>query len=95
MVAFAVGMFTLTSNFALAQGHGNGHEKGHEKHGDGDDQDERYYKDHDRDTVRRRTQEQPSARTCQARSVAPWIGKTTCAARLAPAWAPETAATLS
>ena len=24
MVAFAVGIFTLTSNFALAQGHGNG-----------------------------------------------------------------------
>jgi len=53
MVAFAVGIFTLTSNFALAQGHGNGHGKGHEKHGDGDDQDERYYKDHDRDTVRK------------------------------------------
>ena len=52
MVAFAVGIFTLTSNFALAQGHGNGHEKGHEKHGDGDDQDERYYKDHVRDTMR-------------------------------------------
>jgi hypothetical protein len=27
-------------------------EAGHEKHGDGDDQDERYYKDHDRDTMR-------------------------------------------
>ena len=52
MVAFAVGIFTLTSNFALAQGHGNGHGKGHEKHEDGDDQNERYYKDHDRDTIR-------------------------------------------
>ena len=52
MVGIAVGILTLTSNFALAQGHGNGHGKGHEKHGDGADQDERYYKDHDRDTMR-------------------------------------------
>jgi hypothetical protein len=50
--AFAVGIFMLTSNFALAQGHGNGHGKGHEKHGDGDDQDARYYGDRDRDTMR-------------------------------------------
>jgi hypothetical protein len=52
MVAFAVGIFMLTCNFALAQGHGNGHGKGHEKHGDDDDQDERYYKGHDRETLR-------------------------------------------
>jgi hypothetical protein len=52
MVAFAVWIFMLTSNFALAQGHGNGHGKGHEKHGDDGDQDEGYYKDHDRETMR-------------------------------------------
>jgi hypothetical protein len=52
MLGFAVGIFMLTSNFALAQGHGNGHGKGHEKHGDDDDQDERYYKGHDRETMR-------------------------------------------
>jgi hypothetical protein len=52
MVAFAVGIFTLTSNFALAQGHGNGHGKGHEKHGDDDGRDERYYKDQDRESAR-------------------------------------------
>jgi len=52
MVALAVGILTLTSNFATAQGHGNGHGKGHEKHGDDDDQDERYYKDHDRESAR-------------------------------------------
>jgi hypothetical protein len=49
MVGFAVGIFLLTSNFALAQGHGNG--KGHDKHGD-DDQGESHYKDHDRETMR-------------------------------------------
>jgi hypothetical protein len=52
MVAFAVGIFMLTSNFALAQGHGNGRGKGHEKHGDDDDQDEGYYKDRDREAMR-------------------------------------------
>jgi len=52
MVAFAAGIFMLTTNFALAQGQGNGHGKGHEKHGAGDDQDERHCKDHDRDTMR-------------------------------------------
>jgi hypothetical protein len=50
MIAFAVGFFTLTSNFALAQGHGNGHGKGHDKHGDDDDQG--YYKGHDREAAR-------------------------------------------
>ena len=40
----------LSGNFALAQGHGNGHGKGHDKHGDDDDQGERYYyRDSDRD----------------------------------------------
>ena len=50
MLGFAVGIFMLTSNFAVAQGHGNG--KGHDKHGDDDDQNEGYYKDHDRETMR-------------------------------------------
>jgi hypothetical protein len=49
MIAFAVGFFTLTSNFALAQGHGNGNGKGHDKHGDDD---QGYYKDHDREAAR-------------------------------------------
>ena len=49
MVSFAVGIFMLGSNFALAQGHGNG--KGHEKHGDGEGGDARYYRDHDRETM--------------------------------------------
>jgi Ni/Co efflux regulator RcnB len=52
MVASAVGIFMLTTNFALVQAQGNGHSKGHEKHGEDDDQDERYYKDHDRETMR-------------------------------------------
>jgi hypothetical protein len=51
MFAGALGMLMLTGNFALAQGHGNG--KGHEKHGDDDDQSEHYYKDHDREAIRR------------------------------------------
>src|SRR5258707_4382284 len=46
MFACALGIFMLTSNFALAQGKGHG--KGHDKHGD-DDEGEHYYKDHDRD----------------------------------------------
>jgi hypothetical protein len=52
VVAIAVGILMITSNFVLAQGHGNGHGKGHEKHGDDDDQDRRYYGDHDRDAMR-------------------------------------------
>jgi hypothetical protein len=50
MVAFTVGFFMLTSNIAMAQGHGNGHGKGHDKHSDDDAKD--YYKDHDRETMR-------------------------------------------
>jgi Ni/Co efflux regulator RcnB len=50
MFAFVIACLMLTSNFALAQGHGNGHGKGHNKHSDDDDQD--FYKDHDRDAVR-------------------------------------------
>ena len=50
MVAFTVGVFMLTSNIAMAQGHGNGHGKGHDKHSDDDAKD--YYKDHDRETMR-------------------------------------------
>jgi len=50
MVAFAAGFFMLTSNVAMAQGHGNGHGKGHDKHGDDDTED--YYKDHDREAMR-------------------------------------------
>jgi hypothetical protein len=52
MTAFSIGIFMLTTNFALAQGHGNGHGKGHEKHGDDDDQGQWYYKDRDRESVR-------------------------------------------
>jgi Ni/Co efflux regulator RcnB len=52
IVACVVGFFMLSGNFALAQGHGNEHGKGHEKHGDDDDQGERYYQDHDRETMR-------------------------------------------
>jgi len=51
MAAFAV-IFMLTSNFALAQGHGNGHGKGQEKHGDYEEQDQGYYRDRDRETMR-------------------------------------------
>ena len=36
-----------TSGKALAQGHGHGY--GHEKHGDDDDQNGHFYKDHDRE----------------------------------------------
>ena len=47
-----VGLFALTSGFALAQGNGKGHGKGHDKdngkHGD-DDQQGGYYRDHDQD----------------------------------------------
>jgi hypothetical protein len=39
----------LTTNFALAQGHGNRHGKGHDKHRDDDAS---YYKEGDRDAVR-------------------------------------------
>ena len=46
--AAALGVLLLTGNYALAQGHG----KGHNKHGDDDDQDGQFYKDHDRDTMR-------------------------------------------
>jgi hypothetical protein len=45
------GIFMLTSNFALAEGHGNGHGKGHEKHGE-DDHDQGYYKNRDGDSAR-------------------------------------------
>lgn len=59
MVAFAVGIFMLTSNFALAQGHGNGHGngkgKGHNKHEQGDDDDQGYgrfgFRPQDREVV--------------------------------------------
>jgi Ni/Co efflux regulator RcnB len=40
ILTFAAGVFLLTSNFALAQDHGNGHGKGHDKHGNDDDRDE-------------------------------------------------------
>jgi hypothetical protein len=50
MVACAAGLLMLAANFALAQGHGNGHGKGHEKHGDDDEQG--FYGDHDRETMR-------------------------------------------
>jgi hypothetical protein len=52
MIACSAGIIMLTSNFALAQGHGNenGNGKGHGKHAD-DDQGE-YYKDHDREAIR-------------------------------------------
>ncbi len=99
MVA-CVAAFLLTSSVALAQGHGNGHGKGHGKHGDDDNQGE-YYKDGDREAVRgwydehRSNQEQSPARACQERSVASWIGKTTCATRHASAWTPEAVAALS
>src|SRR5258708_23943515 len=97
IVVCVLGAFLLTGSLARAQGHGNGHGKGHGKHGDDDDQGE-YYKDRDREAIRgwyKRTREQPSARTCQERPVAPWIGKTTCAARHAPTWTPEKPPALS
>jgi hypothetical protein len=46
VVYAALGTFLLTNNFALAQGHG----KGHNKHND--DQGEHFYKDHDREVIR-------------------------------------------
>jgi hypothetical protein len=52
MIAFAVGVFMLTGNGAMAQGNGNGHGKGHDKHGAEDDQEDHYYKDRDRETAR-------------------------------------------
>jgi hypothetical protein len=52
MFTCALGILMLTGNFALAQGHGNGHGKGHGKHGDDDDHDEQFYKDHDREVMR-------------------------------------------
>jgi len=47
MIACALGILMLTSNFGLAQGRG----KGHGKHGEHDGQGE-YYKDRDRETIR-------------------------------------------
>ena len=52
MTAFAVGVFMLTGNGAMAQGNGNGHGKGHDKHGAEDDQEDHYYQDRDRETAR-------------------------------------------
>ncbi len=52
MVAFAAGIFMLTTNFALAQGQGNGRGKGHDKHAAAGDQDDHYYKDRDRESAR-------------------------------------------
>jgi hypothetical protein len=52
ILALAVGVFMLTSNGAMAQGNGNGHGKGHDKHGAEDDQEDHYYKDRDRETMR-------------------------------------------
>jgi hypothetical protein len=42
----------FTGNGAMAQGNGNGHGKGRDKHGAEDDQEDRYYKDRDRETAR-------------------------------------------
>jgi hypothetical protein len=50
ILALAVGVFMLTGNGAMAQGNGNGHGNGHDKHDAGDDQEDRYYKDRDRET---------------------------------------------
>ncbi len=50
VITFGLVGFLLTSNFALAQGHGNGHGKGHDRQGD-DDQGE-HYKDRDREVIR-------------------------------------------
>ena len=47
MFAVALSFLMLTASSTLAQGHGQG--KGHNKHGEDDDQGERYYRDHDRD----------------------------------------------
>jgi len=52
ILALAVGVFMFTGNGAMAQGNGNGHGKGHDKHGAEDDQEDRYYKDRDRETAR-------------------------------------------
>jgi hypothetical protein len=52
ILALAVGVFMLTGNGAMAQGNGNGHGKGHDKHGAEDDQEDHYYKDRDRETMR-------------------------------------------
>jgi hypothetical protein len=51
MRAGAMGAFLLTSSFALAQGHGKGHEK-HEREGEDEgDRDQRFYRDHDREEI--------------------------------------------
>ena len=52
ILALAVGVFMLTGNGAMAQSNGNGHGKGHDKHGAEDDQEDHYYKDRDRETMR-------------------------------------------
>lgn len=50
MFAGALGIFMLTGNYALAQGHGHG--KGHAKHQDEDDDQGDYYKTGDRHYIR-------------------------------------------
>jgi hypothetical protein len=50
MFACALGILMLTGNFTLAQGHGKGQGKGHGKHGDDDNQE--FYKDQDREVMR-------------------------------------------
>jgi hypothetical protein len=52
MVAFGFGIFMLAPNFALAQGHGNGHGKDHDKHAADEDQNDHYYKERDRESAR-------------------------------------------
>jgi len=52
MVALGFGILMLAPNFALAQGHGNGHGKNHDKRAADEDQDDHYYKDHDRESAR-------------------------------------------
>ena len=48
----ALAIFLLTGNFAMAQGHGNGHGKGQEKHGNDGEQGGHFDKGHERDSVR-------------------------------------------
>jgi hypothetical protein len=60
MFMIALGVLTLTSNFALAQGHGHGNGKGRDQQEDGGDKgggkakhyEKHYYKTHDREAAR-------------------------------------------
>jgi hypothetical protein len=52
MLGVALGFCLAISGAAVIQGQGKSHGNGHDKHGDDDDQGERYYRDQDRDAMR-------------------------------------------